>query len=92
MGYMPMNTAIRYKTEHMGGAGVRAHFSGERHQGLILKKRSIFYRQINLSKIHRHSPSGANIGMANFRIAHLTAGQTHLWAMGDQLRIWTLRH
>ena len=92
MGYMPMNTAIRYEAKQMRCAGISTDIGGKRHQGLVLEKRSILYCQINLAKVHRHNSPSANIGMAHFGIAHLAARQTNLRTMGDQLRIRTLCH
>ena len=43
-----------------------AQFGGKVQNGGVLEKTFIFNCQINLSQIHSHNPTCANIGVANF--------------------------
>ena len=80
---MPMHPAVRNDPHEMRCATAGFEFGGEVQNSGVLKETFVLNRKINLPQVHRDHAACSNIGMANFGIAHLSAGQTSIRAMGD---------
>ena len=80
---MPMHPAVGNHPHEMRRATAGLEFGSKVQNGRVLEESFVLNRQINLPQIHSHHPACSNIGMANFGIAHLSAGQTGVRPMGD---------
>ena len=66
-------------------AAARLHLANKLNQGLRLKIATILNRKIDLPKIHSNNAPSADIRVTHFRITHLSAWQTGIRTMRDQL-------
>jgi len=89
---MGMDPAGRGQTHQVGRAAAGLQGGDELQQRWLAGKAAVLDCQVDLAEIHRHGPARADIGMADLGIAHLSRGQAHHGAMGDQLRIGAAGH
>ena len=92
VGHMAMYPPVGNKPHQMGRTTGCLELSDKSLQCLVVVKRSVLDREVNLPQIHRNHAASANIGVPNLRVAHLPAGQANIGTMGDQTCLRTLGH
>ena len=58
----------------------------------LVEEGAVLDGEVDLAEIHRHDAPGADIGVADFRIAHLPGRQADIVSEGDQRGGRTARH
>ncbi len=79
-----MDAARRGQAHQVRGAAGGFHAVDEVEQRRLLLELAVFDREGDHAEIHRHHPARADIGVANFGIAHLPVRQTDRAAMGGE--------
>ena len=86
-----MHAPVRDKPDKMGCATCLLQLSDKRLQPFVFKIALILNRQIDLPKVHRHNAPRADIGVTDFRVAHLPARQAHIRPMSGEKIVRALR-
>lgn len=89
---MAMHATVRDHSHEMRRAATGLECRAKILDGCVIKERAIFDRQVDLPEVHRHNTSRADIGMADFRISHLSAREPNIRAMRNKRRIGAVRH
>ena len=79
-----MHAAVRDDAHQMRGAARGLQLGDEVQQARIAKEGAGFDGKIDRPQVHRHHAAGADIGMPDLGISHLSGRQTDIGAIGDQ--------
>jgi hypothetical protein len=83
-----VNTAVGNEPEQMKAMAVR---TSERFlQDLVTRQFAVRDRFVNSGQILINNPPGTQVKMSNFRIAHLSLGQTDIGSAGAQFTAWII--
>ena len=84
MAFVAVHAAGAGQPGKMRGAAGFLHLFNEVQQGGAGGEAAVLDREVDLAKVHRHHPAGADIGVPDLGIAHLAGGQADIAAMGDE--------
>ncbi len=87
---MGMHAARRQQAQQMGGTAAGFQSRDGLQQSRVLGQRAVFDRQIDTGQFLHDDAAGAQIHMADFRIAHLAGGQADRQARGSR-KAWGKR-
>ncbi len=88
--YRRVNAAVRRQAHKMNVRALLLGVLESLHDLGIFEDRAVGARAVDLHQILIHHAARADIEVAHLRVAHLTVGQTDVFAVGAQLRVGIL--
>jgi hypothetical protein len=87
---MPVHTAVGHDGEQVRSAAAPLQGVDEAQDFGVLEEIPVLDGEVDLSQIHRDDAAGADIGVSDLGIPHLSIGETDVAAMGRERGVRTM--